>query len=114
MSIKLIPMNSILTNTSPSLGTGTGRSSRYCKISVPPVFSIRTPFMASGMEGEEENDIFAFAACENNEGDKAGDGGGERCERIARRRTVCRRERLFRGEIRTDEFMPFLASITLS
>ena len=77
MSMKLIPMNSILTNTSPSLGTGTGRSSRYCKISVPPVFSIRTPFMATGMEGEED-DIFAFAACENNEVDKAGDGGGER------------------------------------
>lgn len=44
------------------------------------------------MEGEEEedddDDIFAFAALENTEGDKAGDGGGERCERIARRRTV--------------------------
>lgn len=39
------------------------------------------------MEGEEEDDIFAFAARENT-GDKAGDGGGERCERIARRRTV--------------------------
>lgn len=89
MSMKLIPMNSILTNTSPSLGTGMGRSSRYCKTSVPPVFSIRTPFMYSGMEGgEEEDDIFAFAAGENTEGDKAGDGGGERCERIARRRTV--------------------------
>ena len=85
-------MNSILTNTSPSLGTGTGRSSRYCKTSVPPVFSIRTPFMYSGMVGEEEDedeeDIFAFAAGENTDGDKAGDGGGERCERIARRRTV--------------------------
>lgn len=92
MSIKLIPMNSILTNTSPSLGTGTGRFSRYCKTSVPPVFSIRTPFMYSGMvEGEEEeDDIFAFAAAagENTEGDKAGDGGGERCERMAKRRTV--------------------------
>lgn len=89
MSMKLIPMNSILTNTSPSLGTGMGRFSRYCKTSVPPVFSIRTPFMYSGMEGgEEEDDIFAFAARENTEGDKAGDGGGERCERIARRRTV--------------------------
>jgi len=88
VSMKLIPMNSILTNTSPSLGTGIGRSSRYCKTSVPPVFSIRTPFMYSGTEGEEEDVIFDFAARENTEGNKAGDGGGERCERMARRRTV--------------------------
>lgn len=95
--MKLIPMNSILTNSSPSLGTGIGRSSRYCKTSVPPVLSIRTPFMYSGiMEGEggeEEDGIFGALALaapgENNtEGDKAGDGGGERYERIARRRTV--------------------------
>lgn len=78
MSMKLIPMNSILTNTSPSLGAGIGRSSRYCKTSVPPDFSIRTPFMESGMRGEEEHDIFAFTARENTEEDKAGDGGGER------------------------------------
>lgn len=62
--------------------------------------------MNFGMAGEEEEDIFAFAARENTEGDKAGDGGGERLERIARRRIVWRSERLFRGEIRTDEFMP--------
>ena len=71
-------MNSILSNTSPSLGTGMGRSSRYCKTSVPPVFSIRMPFINFGMAGLEEEDIFACVVCENTEGDKAGDGGGER------------------------------------
>lgn len=44
--------------------------------------------MGGEEEEEEDDDICAFAARENTEGDKAGDGGGERCERIARRRTV--------------------------
>lgn len=44
--------------------------------------------MVGEEEDEDEEDIFAFAAGENTDGDKAGDGGGERCERIARRRTV--------------------------
>lgn len=45
-----MPMNSFLTSTSPSLGSGTGRSVLYCSTSVPPVFSISTPAMVLGIE----------------------------------------------------------------
>ena len=34
----------------PSLGSGTGRSVRYCSTSVPPFFSMITPFIVLGME----------------------------------------------------------------
>ena len=44
-----MPMKSFLTRTSPSLGSGTGRSVLYCKTSVPPVFSIRIPFIVLGV-----------------------------------------------------------------
>lgn len=40
-----MPMKSFLTRTSPSLGSGSGRSVLYCKTSVPPVFSINIPFI---------------------------------------------------------------------
>ena len=50
-----MPMNSFLTRTSPSLGSGTGRSVLYCRTSVPPVFSIRTPFIVFGICVVEED-----------------------------------------------------------
>lgn len=48
-----MPMTSFLTRTSPSLGSGTGRSVLYCKTSVPPVFSTSIPFMVSGIWVED-------------------------------------------------------------
>ena len=50
-----MPMNSFLTRTSPSLGSGTGRSVLYCRTSVPPVFSIRIPFIVLGIWVVEED-----------------------------------------------------------
>lgn len=41
-------MNSFFTKTSPSFNSGTGISSLYCSTSVPPVFSIQTPFIVFG------------------------------------------------------------------
>ena len=48
-----MPMKSFLTRTSPSLGSGTGRSVLYCRTSVPPVFSTRIPFMVFGVLVED-------------------------------------------------------------
>ena len=48
-----MPMKSFLTRTSPSLGSGTGRSVLYCRTSVPPVFSTSMPFMVFGMWVED-------------------------------------------------------------
>lgn len=50
VSMKLIPMKSFLTRISPSLGWGIGRSVLYCRTSLPPVFSMITPFMVLGIE----------------------------------------------------------------
>ena len=63
--------------TSPSLSSGTGRSVLYCRTSVPPVFSIITPFIVLGIwvadamvgglwevgadEGESEYGVFGLA-----------------------------------------------------
>ena len=52
-----MPIKSFLTRTSPSRGTGTGKSVLYCKTSGPPKFFICTPFMILGMEAE------VMAAC---------------------------------------------------
>lgn len=51
-----MPMNSFLTSTWPSFGSGTGRSVLYCKTSVPPVFSIRMPFIVLGICWVEDDD----------------------------------------------------------
>lgn len=40
---------SFLTRTSPSLGSGTGKSVLYRKTSVPPVFSTSIPFIVLGI-----------------------------------------------------------------
>lgn len=45
-----MPMKSFLTSTSPSFGVGTGRSVLYSNTSIPPVFSIKTPFIVLGIE----------------------------------------------------------------
>jgi hypothetical protein len=50
VSIKLTPMNSFFTRTSPSFGVGTGKSVFHCKTSAPPVFSMITPDIVLGRE----------------------------------------------------------------
>ena len=47
-----MPIKSFFTKTSPSLGSGTGRSVLYWRTSIPPVFSITTPFIVLGIELE--------------------------------------------------------------
>lgn len=42
-------MYSFFTSSSPSLGSGTGRSVRYWRTSTPPVFSMRMPRIVLGM-----------------------------------------------------------------
>ena len=58
-----MPMYSFLTRISPSLGVGTGRSVLYCRTSVPPVFSIKTPFMVFGIELEVAIVLFSVGLC---------------------------------------------------
>ena len=48
-----MPMKSFLTRTSPSLGSGTGKSVLYCKTSVPPVFSTSIPFIVLGIWADD-------------------------------------------------------------
>jgi hypothetical protein len=50
--MKLMPTKSFLIRIWPSLGSGTGRSVLYCSTSVPPFFSMITPFIVLGMEEE--------------------------------------------------------------
>lgn len=48
MSMKFTPTYSFFIRTSPSFGSGIGRSVLNCKTSVPPVFSIMIPSIAFG------------------------------------------------------------------
>ncbi len=48
-----MPMKSFLTRTWSSLGLGTGRSVLYWRTSVPPVFSMRIPFIVVGVWVED-------------------------------------------------------------
>ena len=50
VSIKLTPMNSFFTSTSPSFGWGRGRSVLYSRTSVPPVLEIVMPDIVFGSE----------------------------------------------------------------
>jgi hypothetical protein len=50
VSMKLMPTKSFFIRIWPSLGSGTGRSVLYCSTSVPPFFSMITPFIVLGME----------------------------------------------------------------
>lgn len=48
VSMKFTPTYSFLTNTSPSFGTGTGKSVLNWRTSVPPVFSMIMPSIVFG------------------------------------------------------------------
>ena len=77
-----MPIKSFLTRTSPSRGTGTGKSVLYCRTSGPPKFFICTPFMILGVEAE------VMVACNRSWEMRVEDGGVEVKSGIIRRRRV--------------------------